>query len=57
MEVPKAICKLVMKLRNDELSMGKIGEIVKQLKSTVQYVIHRYNELKSSESRKRSGRP
>jgi transposase len=57
MEIPIAIRKLVVQLREDGNSFRNIAQIIKKSHSTVQYIINRYNETGSFEDRKRTGRP
>lgn len=57
MEIPIAIRKLVVKLREDGNSLRNIAQTINKSHSTVQYIINRYNETDSFEDRKRTGRP
>lgn len=47
---------MVFQLRNDGLSMKKIGEMIKKTKSTIHYATERYRELKNFENRDLSGK-
>ncbi|XP_076659906.1 uncharacterized protein LOC143363470 [Halictus rubicundus] len=57
MEVPLATRDLIIKLREDSLSIRKIGQIVKRTHSSVQYILEKYAKTKSIQSLQRTGRP
>ncbi|VVC27140.1 Paired domain,Homeobox domain-like,Winged helix-turn-helix DNA-binding domain [Cinara cedri] len=56
MEIPIAVRKVVVQLREDGNSLRNIAQTIKNSHSTVQYIINRYNETSSFEDRKRTGR-
>lgn len=56
-EVPIAVRKLVIKLRNENISMKEIGETVELSKATVQTIIKNVKNTGRFESESRSGRP
>ncbi|RWR98947.1 transposase-like protein [Dinothrombium tinctorium] len=47
---------LVIKLREEGLSMGKIAERIKLKKSSVQYIIEKYRKTKTVKNQRRKGR-
>lgn len=57
MEIPVPIRELIIKLRKDGKSLRVIAGIVNKSRSTVQYIINKYQQTNSLENRKRTGRP
>ncbi|XP_055903333.1 uncharacterized protein LOC129939369 [Eupeodes corollae] len=56
-EISSEVRKIVIKLKNEGMSMAKIGKSLDLSKASVQTIIKNYNETGHYDSRPRSGRP
>lgn len=56
-EISQDVRKLIISLRNDNMSYGEISKTVRKSRSTIQTIIKNYNKHKTTENEHRSGRP